>query len=177
MALLGAAVAQELVGAQISGQPTMLMSDGAVSLCGLRIIAAAQGRGQDFDFADVSINLTDTGVGMVKAGAGSVTSAELKGGTRSFTPIDAIWLRVEGGKDIRPLDGKLYPGQGKHMVVYGADPELVVGAVAATLQGRPVQIYIKHAGDQNGRILFGSMKATPGEYAQAASCMKDLVAR
>jgi hypothetical protein len=173
------AAAQTAVEAQLSGQPLMYMKDGKVDGCGIRLVGVVVlSTLKDGIALDASVNIYNTGVGVVKALSYDVTLGAGQAGSKHRTmAIDRFWLKSPSGEATHPQDGQFHKTDDGGGRLYTVTVEDALNLLLAAATGNVVTLGLKRSAESHERIYFGRAKMTEGEKNQVISCMDSLVAR
>ncbi len=179
MMLLGLAASGTIAGpvteVMMSGQPLQYTKDGRITGCGVRIVAVAEPPTipGTFEMLDVSFNVADPGIGLVKGGASSVTYKDLqnrkKGPPRA---IRTIWIKRPGKTATQPLDGRYRSSPtDKGALLYGTDLGVATDLMDAVMEAdAEVQIGLTRVGEDLERIYYGKVKLSDSERKQLIAC-------
>lgn len=175
VALAPNAGAQNMDALDFELQPLQYMRQGEVDACGARLFGAIpwggtnQGRG-----VDISVNLRREGA-LVKALTYDIALSTGAKPTIRSVPIETAWIRAQGKKAARPIDGKPKSGETPDSIIFLVDMEAAADALIAVLDRRQIQVGIKRKAESGERIFYGVAKAAEGDMQQLAMCMKELL--
>lgn len=166
--------AQNMLAAEMTGQPLQYMRDGEISGCGLRIIAGRPLGGGRFEISEISVNFYATGATLLKAIAYDTTPINASAGALPATvKVTDAWIKAEGSKAATPI-GKSVTGDDKNTLMFATDMDSALAVLAAQNQGKTVQLSVRRTGSSHDSILFGKVTLEPSERQQLAQCLKAL---
>ncbi len=169
---LSSASAQNVYPANMTGQPLQYMHDGAISGCGLRIVAVEVADDLSSEASELSLNFYDSGVAIVKATA--YAPIPLRKPTPQPVKVASAWAKAPGANATKPL-GVAEVGEDHLSQVYATDLENALAIVGAQTAGTPVQISVRRPLQRTYRILSGVVTMSPAEGVQLRSCLSELV--
>ncbi len=164
--------AQNIVQAELTGQPLQYMQGGELSGCGVRIIGIDVASDLSSEASEVSINFYDSGRAVVKG----VAYAKFSPGARSLSTlkVSSAWAKAPGSKATNPL-GRAGLGDDKRALLYATDLAGALDIFRAQIDGKPIQIAVQREGQRNYRVMSGIVSLTPPEQEQLKSCMVELI--
>jgi len=170
----GTASAQNVLPAEMSGQPLQYMKDGSVDGCGLRIMAfrpLASGR---IEAVETSVNIYVSGGAFIKAVAYRPGTAEQFAKELQPVKVTGAWIRAEGQKATPTLTKKIV-GDDKKSLLYGTDFSAALNVLKAQMEGTRVQLSVRRQGEPSDWILSGVVKLSDTESEQFLGCMREFV--
>jgi hypothetical protein len=163
--------AQMIYQSRITGQPLQYMTDGKVNGCGLRMIAVRSLSDDTFESVDASVNLYAT-TAVFKAAA-TVVSADAK--KTNVKRVVEAWVKGAGSQATSVV-GKAVEGADRLSRLYVTPFASAMGVFKSQVDGKPVQIGLKHEGSRGMTTIFaGKIELTEAERDQMEMCLDDLI--
>jgi len=164
--------AQNVIQARMTGQPLQYMREGALTGCGLRIVAVDVAGDLTSDASEVSLNIDENGNALVKA----VAYAKFLSGKSSPQPVKvaAAWAKAPGSNATRPLVTPV-SGDDHLSMLYPTELTGALEIMKAQLDGVPVQISVQRPLQRSYRIMSGVVSMTQPEQDQLRNCLTELV--
>jgi hypothetical protein len=170
-----AAWGQNMVQAQIEGQPLVYVREGAVNGCGVRLFGGQAGTVGAVPYFDVSFNLWRNGAGMVKAISYDLRVEELAAGKRPVgLPISSAWIKTAGAAATQPLKG-VQAGEDKGSILYAASAESVILLFRGLSERSVFMVGVKRTGQASERIFSGRPQLADNDREQVRSCLQELM--
>lgn len=163
------------------GQPVILVTDGKISLCGIRFFGVESPVGSDNKNAkiwasDASVSITSGRAGLVKATALQSTIEKIeKKVDPSVQEISTFWIKTSGSDASYPLDGVTLNGDELGSKMYPTDGRPVVAIIKSIFEGNPVQLGFRFADSTRDFAFYGKVSLTLQDANQVRSCIGELV--
>jgi hypothetical protein len=171
----GQGFAQNMIEAEITGQPLSYQKEGVVTGCGIRVFSLIEVAGaKPGRVIDVSFNLWNNGSSLVKGMMSEYDTLSVqKEPKRRSLPINKVWLKAPNVAATHPLDNKFKPGEDTNSILYSTSLDSVLDLFLTVLDSRPISIGIQRQGDKSERIYFGQVKLSAAEVSQAKMCLDE----
>lgn len=175
------AFAGMILPARISGQPLQYMKDGRIHGCGIRLVGIVEPTDPSrIEGFDVSLNLYDSGIALIKGGGFLTTAAGMTSGHKNLggRKPDSLWLKAPGSKATEPISGEVLPAEDPlEAVMYGTSDFDAVRALWEAIMGAtPLQVGIRFPQEPVDRIYQGVASLNNTELAQIRDCFSELLA-
>lgn len=181
LALATQAAAGTVSEAAISGKVQQFTRDGAISACGLVLVALESGplTSGAIQMFNGSYMFVDLAGGMVKGRAATVSGSNVaKGavGRDSVKPVETsfVWLKAPGSKATSVMSGKaVMKSEDPGYITYMADFKPLIDFTVAVLDRKPVQIGFTTKGAQHDVILAGVVQMSDPQLEQLQQCIAE----
>jgi hypothetical protein len=172
--LSGNGSAQNLITAELVGQPLQYMKDGEVNGCGLRIMGGSPSGGGRPLFADASVNFYVAGHTLVKVAMFEVTNQQSGRASPRRIPVQSGWLKAPASS-ATPVLGNAMKGEDGASLLYGTEFAPALAVVEAHLDNQPIQIGVRRVDATTETIYAGRIRLEPSEREQFVGCWETLV--
>lgn len=175
--------AQNVVTADLRGQPLVYLKGGKLSGCGIRVIIvdtppkltdATQVPVWDFSF-----NLYLPGTAAVKIGSYNVSANEIRSGKFEAKPKNVPtamgWLKAPNSEATNPLNG-VGKSEDAGFILYSTELDSVLALFKAQLDQSAVLVGTRREGAKMDRIFSGPIAMSETENAQIVQCLKEFLA-
>lgn len=181
LASLTQAAAGTVSEAAISGQVQQFTREGAVSACGLVLVAveSAPLTSESLQVFNGSYMIVDIAGGMVKGRAATVSGKDVaKGafGRGAVKPVETtfVWLKAPGSKATSVIDGQsVTMSEDPGYIRYMAGFQPLIDFTVAVLDRKPVQIGFTTKGAQYDAILAGVVQMSDPQLEQLQQCLAE----
>ena len=173
--------AERLMPMEFIGQPLMLLDEGNLQSCGIRIVGVqfpvdTNNPNELLWSADGSFMVNRNGYGLVKATASQITLNDItiqKASTNKT--LKSFWFKAEGVKATTPLT-KVIQGEQKYSLLYSTNAESVLGLYRSVLNDKSIQFALKFEKGAQDVAFYGTVNIQKEELQQVISCMNELAA-
>jgi hypothetical protein len=167
--------------ADISGKVQQFTRDGAISACGLVLVAHESGPPTSgaIQMFNGSYMIADISGGMVKGRAATVSVSNLaKGpvGPDLIKPVETsfVWLKAPGSTATSVMSGKaVMKSEDPGYITYIADFRSLIDFTVAVLDRKPVQIGFTTKGAKYDVILAGVVQMSDPQLQQLQQCIAE----
>lgn len=166
---------------EFEGQPTVLMEDGNVSLCGIRFFGIEANENisnptSKIWVSDASVNIAKSGFGMAKAIA---LTTNLEAFQKSEKPtskaIKNFWIKTQGTEATMPIDGVARNGDVKNSKIYVTSITPALRIITAIVEGKAIQIGYKFDDSFMDFAFYGKVKLAKEDVEQLSGCIEELL--
>lgn len=167
----------------LTAQPQIMMKDGKVDGCGVRIIGMEETTSMDARVSnfDVSFALYANGIAGLKGLAlddvsmRDVAKAKAAGKTLSlkYVPLESFWIKSPVNSATTPINGKVLSGENRLSLLYVASFPLVAELFQPVFDQTTIQVGIKRKSDKVGYIYFGVPMMSKEELKQLSMCIDE----
>ena len=175
--------AQNVIGAQIVGQPLVYMKAGKLDGCGIRLMIVdtppSFNDKRPVPVWDLSFNLYLPGNGAVKVGSYNVSPAELKSGKPSAKPIGVPtasgWLKAPNADATAPLS-QIGKSEDPGFILYWTELDSVLALFKSYMSGEAILVGTRRTGAKSDRIFSGPIEMAESEKRQVDQCLTEFLA-
>lgn len=175
-------VGQTVTNADVAvAQPTVARDGQGFTSCGVHVVASSLTQDQNSSAYDFSVNLWDTGTGMMKAGRITIPFDKVKGWDVDKRKVSSpgpvsFWLaRRDESAPLSPTKYILSDDPG--YVLGGIDGIGAIKSIYALAAGDPMQVSLKFKGETYERVMAFKPKMTEDDQETLKSCVDGIVKR
>lgn len=167
--------------ALISGQVQQFTDKGAVTGCGLVLVAleVVTGPSDVVQVFNGSYSLLGLNGGLVKGRGATITSKQVLAGNlgaKALKPqrTEGVWLKAPEAKATSIMQGQgLLKSDDPGYILYMAELRPLLALSDAVIAGKPIQIGLKTPARNYDVILSGVVQLTEAQHGQFAQCLSD----
>jgi len=163
--------------ATVIAEPQMQIKDGAIQGCGYRLKSIPQSLVglTSVIVLDTSFNIYAEGMVLLKGGAVRIDVKAGAPGKAENRQIASFWMKAQGEKPTKALNGKVIPGETQGYLLYGESIAAVAKLFDSVADGTPLTIGVRVKGEGIDRIYSGIAQLSEQDRAQGAQCLDELV--
>jgi len=161
----------------VIAEPQMQIKDGAIQGCGYRLKSIPQSLAglTSVIVLDTSFNIYAKGKALLKGGAVRVAVKAGAPGKAENRQIASFWIKAQGEKPTKALNGKVIPGETQGYLLYVETIAAVAKLFDSVADGTPLTIGVRVKGEGIDRIYSGVAQLSDQDRNQGAQCLNDLV--